>query len=217
MKIAIQILVVLFAFSINNKEDLAYNNRNHSNTRLSKFIDKRDNQEYEIVKIDSIWWFNENLKYWTAESNCFKNVESNCEERGRLYGYNDLAKVCPENWRIPNEKDFDNLIKQLYDSTNIKNRVLYLNETWETVSKQNNSRFMFQKSGFKLKKKYKSNSSMNLWLALEDGGTHTHMYQEKKSNKMMIFRHNHEEHNSAIKNRKFAVRCVCNESELISQ
>lgn len=175
---------------------------------LDTMVDKRDGRQYEIVKVDSVWWFNENLAFETDHSDCFKDKDDNCEESGRLYSYADSDQVCPTDWRLPTKKEVDLLLDRISKSK--INATVRLKANWENVNKLNSIGFKFQKTGFKNRKRYRSEDSMNLWLRDKEIGHHVHMYIEKKSKEMLIFRHVHEAGpNSVIKKkRKFGVRCV---------
>ena len=74
---------------------------------IDSIEDKRDGRIYETIKIDGTRWFRDNLKYETVSSYCpnFQRKESDCQS-GNFYSYQELAEVCPEGWRIPNEREW---------------------------------------------------------------------------------------------------------------
>jgi len=89
---------------------------------------------YKTVKIGTQWWFAENLRYNTEGSVCYEGLDENCDKYGRLYDwatamelpatYNNLAYVvdveqgiCPDGWRIPNNADWDKLLRYVDGST----------------------------------------------------------------------------------------------------
>ena len=74
------------------------------------FTDSRDNQEYRAVTIGNKIWMAENLNYKTDNSICYSNNNSNCDVYGRLYGWENILKVCPSGWRLPSRSDWANLI-----------------------------------------------------------------------------------------------------------
>ncbi len=94
---------------------------------LNYFYDQRDNQFYAITQMGSQTWMAENLNYKTPASHCYDNDNAHCETYGRLYawptamiidsasnstnvwpGSDSLHQgVCPQNWHIPSETDFE--------------------------------------------------------------------------------------------------------------
>jgi uncharacterized protein (TIGR02145 family) len=53
----------------------------------------------------------ENVKYKTNEySWCYDNMSSNCREYGRLYSPAGAALACPENWHLPTQAEWNELI-----------------------------------------------------------------------------------------------------------
>lgn len=72
------------------------------------FIDKRDNQHYSIVEINNIMWMTMNLSYSLPGSIANKDTTSGT---GRYYTYAQALTVCPVGWRLPNQSDWNSLIK----------------------------------------------------------------------------------------------------------
>jgi len=77
------------------------------------FIDSRDGQRYNWVKIGNQVWMAENLKYNTQESWCFDNNSTNCNKYGRLYTYGAAKRACPPGWHIPSYKEWKILFNYL--------------------------------------------------------------------------------------------------------
>lgn len=203
-------LIVLFglcSFSSGTKEIHQSFKKIKNNTKI-KFVDERDQRSYQLVKVGKLIWFNENLSFKTQNSKAI-NSSSNAEA-GRLYAFNDSKIACPEGWRLPRVKEFDELISTIFNINFYGHTSLDFN--WKTIAK-NPMGFNFDQTGFLHKKKYKSRESFNFWLDDSDyeSAYHAHIYdtnKRDKENTLTIFRHTHAKHNPK-KKRKFAIRCVC--------
>lgn len=74
--------------------------------------DKRDKQEYHAIKIGNYVWMTRNLNYRKGHSWCYDNRQENCERYGRLYDWNTAKGICPDGWRLPSVKEWQDLIKE---------------------------------------------------------------------------------------------------------
>lgn len=92
-------------------------------------IDDRDGQKYKIVKIDSLWWFAQNLNYETENSHCYNDSTKYCDKYGRLYTWAaavgkseeecgerhvcnlslPVQGVCPSGWHVPSNYEWNDL------------------------------------------------------------------------------------------------------------
>ena len=77
------------------------------------FEDSRDNTKYSTVKIGPQCWFSENLDYAEKNSDCYGNVDGNCEKYGRLYRWSEAQFVCPHGSRLPTDDDWETLFNYL--------------------------------------------------------------------------------------------------------
>jgi len=78
------------------------------------FIDDRDNQTYRIVVINGTTWMAENLNYAGENGDigvCYNNNADNCAMYGRLYTWDEAMSACPDDWRLSNNNDWNNLIE----------------------------------------------------------------------------------------------------------
>jgi len=93
--------------------------------------------DYGSVNINGQIWMKKNWGCYAAGSKCYNNDPANCEKYGRLYdwatamgisssynsnSYNPSAStkyrgVCPSGWHIPNNAEWDNLMRYVDGST----------------------------------------------------------------------------------------------------
>jgi uncharacterized protein (TIGR02145 family) len=79
------------------------------------FIDERDENKYEVVKVGKQIWMADNLRYRSDESVSLKCDDSN-DKYGRLYNWDDAKEVAPKGWHLPTKKEYDQLIRNLSES-----------------------------------------------------------------------------------------------------
>lgn len=102
-------------------------------TAKGEYTDERDGTTYGWVRIGDLEWMTSNLKYneegpyyervlvgqYGEESklvNTFSvdtDLEADYEENGNLYYWEEACETCPEGWRLPTDKDWQNLERAL--------------------------------------------------------------------------------------------------------
>lgn len=196
----------LLSYSVTRKvSPPAADTVNHT-VYTDSLFDERDSSWYEVIRIDTLYWFNTNLSFKTPGS---KQIHSDYAN-GRLYAYADARLACPKGWRLPTVAEFDQLMRIAFDPS--FTGLTYLPYNWQTIN-QNPAKLRFQQTGFLHKRRFLSAQSFNIWLdqTNPEEAYHVHMYdthpQDSKRD-LTIFRHTHQKHKPK-KNRKFAARCVC--------
>lgn len=181
--------------------------------------DTRDDTQYEIIKIQNLWWMNENLNYSMPDAFCYNNEHTNCETYGKLYTFDDAMEACPTGWRLPSEKEFEKLMRFIEGDNWEGHREFYISGTWEDWAKGNNKAGLkISPSGLKHKRKFKTlGDSANFWVHQPDKvreASHIHIYLfgKKEPQRLISFWHNHEIQNPIKKKRLFSVRCVREDS-----
>lgn len=88
------------------------------------FIDERDGQEYKYTTIGNQVWMAQNLNYKTSYSMKHEGEYIDCSECGLWYNLGiNLPKrdiidsVCPLGWRVPTEKDWNELLNLIGSHT----------------------------------------------------------------------------------------------------
>lgn len=68
----------------------------------------------ESIEIGNLKWTAKNINIKTfSNSWCYEGKREDCNRYGRLYDFNKAQKVCQSGWRLPTEKDWDDLAKAI--------------------------------------------------------------------------------------------------------
>ena len=80
---------------------------------LFGIIGSMHGQGIKSVKIGNQVWMAENMKIPVPGSWCYNDDPAMGNKYGRLYTWDAAKNVCPKGWRLPTEKDWDQLISFL--------------------------------------------------------------------------------------------------------
>lgn len=78
-----------------------------------RFVDPRDGKSYRYTDIGGVRWMGDNLNYSTANSWCYDDDEANCDRDGRLYTFESAQNACPDGWRLPTKKEWDDMVVEI--------------------------------------------------------------------------------------------------------
>jgi uncharacterized protein (TIGR02145 family) len=83
----------------------------NSTAELGTFRDTRDGKTYKTTKIGEQVWMAENLNYEVDGSVCYDSKPENCQKYGSLYDWETAKKVCPNDWHLPSNAEWDKLYR----------------------------------------------------------------------------------------------------------
>ncbi len=120
---------MLWLTSISCSDDDELSNIRPTDTGV--YTDQRDGNSYQWVRLGALEWMNSNLKYglryyeneygglltdgdgYPREVYYHDDIdfdfEADFDEYGNLYTWEEALKACPEGWRLPTDKDWQNL------------------------------------------------------------------------------------------------------------
>lgn len=165
-----------------------------------QFTDKRDGHSYYIIDAGDTEWFRENLA-WNGAGYSFEDCEVMSSVFGRYYTWEEARNACPEEWRLPSETDWQNLLSTIgisadkySDAKGAAGKLLEnirFNETvmWpfsRNVKISNSARFSAIPVGYAiLEGKYRSYSGLNsyaiFWCSdkADDGSFCRYIYKDE--------------------------------------
>lgn len=181
-------------------------------TDTPSIVDSRDGEKYQYVKIGDLFWFKENLKYQTPESECYEGKGFNCEKYGRLYPYKDSGNACPEGWHLPNTKEWQSLRKVMRSRK--ANKIIAIDE-WEGKDYNGATNELGlsilpggrkDEMGFSTRASKFGEKGISTSYWLNDFKYHWHIRWGKS--------HIHKHGDIRTQGRKFYIRCVCEVEKL---
>lgn len=81
----------------------------------NEFEDKRDGEKYCYVISNNVKMMSRNLNY-SGTGVCYDNQLDNCLILGRLYTFDEAQTACPDGWRLPSIKEYQDALKGLSQS-----------------------------------------------------------------------------------------------------
>ena len=76
------------------------------------FKDPRDGKSYPWTRIGQQVWMTRNLDHDTTGSVCYQGAPRNCSSYGRLYDWTTARDVCPRDWHLPTDVEWDTLVQR---------------------------------------------------------------------------------------------------------
>lgn len=75
----------------------------------SQFLDSRDNQVYDSVRLGTQTWMKQNVNYNVSGSKCPADISDSCKKYGKLYTYTQATSACPTGWHLPTDAEWKTL------------------------------------------------------------------------------------------------------------
>lgn len=173
----------------------------------SVIIDERDGEVYKIIKIDSLFWFTENLRYKTLTS-AYIDSTKDYKKIGLVYKDEDRYSVCPKGWRLPTRYEFESLFKNESDAFyKLADPDGWIIESKGSITNALGLSIMATENIPISKKKVKRGyiESTSFWLDTQNEKELYHVHI--RSGKIDLH-----SHPFAVPNpNRFSVRCVCDE------
>lgn len=191
-------------------------------TPSDSFVDPRDGNEYDVVKVGSNWWFNENLLFESELCYCAgkKKLKGKCRS-ANYYSNKELNSVCPEGWHVATRSDWEAYIDWILAQRNLSLDMLLM----DTIPTPNSTMMMKDTTGLLQLfseanllqlgpdgwiqgKRHKKMESTTFWAVDAENGDyrfHFHISNDAVNKHA----HDHNINDLPRRTRRFAVRCVC--------
>jgi len=184
----------------------------------STFVDSRDSTVYETVQIGNLSWMAEDLKLQTESSHCpnFNKDSEECEV-ANFYSYNELETLCPDKWRLPTVDEWNQFVLSFTEAKTVRmledNKKLFRVDFLDGYNILTNNILSIKPIGRTEGNIWQDGYYADYWTKnthMKDSRFHIHISQFTIAGH--AHKHNINEKDDE-KNRKFAVRCVCEEGQ----
>lgn len=85
----------------------------------SEITDTRDGKTYQTIKINNTVWLAENMKLKTMNAVTIEENDVGIETDGYYYPYEEADKVCPDDFELPKESDWQAYMERLLELNEI--------------------------------------------------------------------------------------------------
>jgi len=183
----------------------------------SVFTDERDGRVYQVVDVEGVKIFGENLMYAAPGSYILDEKGKDLCDKGNYYAIQGIDDVCPSGSHLITEdewaKYFEYLLRQIgmtttqmqKSYTSDGNTFVLLRDTTESLDIFDQSSLGLRALGWVQGKKIKNTTSLALWVkSKDDDRMHLHIGPDG----FMRHAHDHHIYDKPRKNRRFNVRCV---------
>ncbi len=174
--------------------------------------DTRDGNTYKTLIIGDLIWMAEDLRFQTELSHCPNHSLEECKE-ANFYSYKEIESVCPEGWRIPVVEDWNNFLETFEDAETVRmmegNKKLFRVDFLDGYNILTRNTLNIRPVGRTEGDVWQDGYYADYWTTnpeIKDPRFHVHVSQHSISGH--AHKHNINERDEE-KNRKFAVRCVC--------
>ncbi len=186
----------------------------------STFIDPRDGQSYEIVKIGSFRIFNENLRYVSPDSYAATlKYAKKCKD-GNFYSITEVDSVCPVGTHLMTDQELGIVHSTVATSQGVNYKDFEISRDSKTgyfsVDDKTGKLDLFhselidlQPNGWVQGKRIKNRKTLSLWvLDFQDPRAHAHI----GATGYMKHEHDHHVIDESHRVRKFQVRCTLDDN-----
>ena len=180
----------------------------------TQITDDRDGSSYAVVKLGSLYWMTENLRYPAEGSICLEE----CDEI-RFYDYHQLEGICPAGWRLPKMNDWSAFVDSFEGAEKVrmmeKNSKLFRVDFLDQFDLFENNALRIRPYGRMEGGAVNTGDFIDFWTFNEKTDARFHMHFTPYS----VVGHAHKHHLKPTEQdeyRLFPVRCVC-ESEALEK